>query len=36
MEQAIPRRMKAAALDRFGGPEVLHTETLPVPEPGGR
>jgi NADPH:quinone reductase-like Zn-dependent oxidoreductase len=26
--------MKAAAIDRFGGPEVLHTETLPVPKPG--
>jgi NADPH:quinone reductase-like Zn-dependent oxidoreductase len=26
--------MKAAAVDRFGGPEVLHTETLPVPRPG--
>jgi len=25
--------MKAAAIDRFGGPEVLHTETLPVPRP---
>jgi NADPH:quinone reductase-like Zn-dependent oxidoreductase len=23
--------MRAAAIDRFGGPEVLHTETLPVP-----
>jgi NADPH:quinone reductase-like Zn-dependent oxidoreductase len=28
--------MKAAALDRFGGPEVLHTETLPVPRPGAK
>jgi NADPH:quinone reductase-like Zn-dependent oxidoreductase len=26
--------MKAAAFDRHGGPEVLHTETLPVPRPG--
>jgi NADPH:quinone reductase-like Zn-dependent oxidoreductase len=26
--------MKAAAIDRFGGPEVLHTGTLPVPKPG--
>jgi NADPH:quinone reductase-like Zn-dependent oxidoreductase len=25
--------MKAAAFDRVGGPEVLHVETLPVPEP---
>jgi NADPH:quinone reductase-like Zn-dependent oxidoreductase len=28
--------MKAAALDRYGGPEVLHIETLPVPKPGPR
>jgi NADPH:quinone reductase-like Zn-dependent oxidoreductase len=28
--------MKAAAFDRFGGPEVLHTRTLPVPQPGPR
>jgi NADPH:quinone reductase len=34
MEASIPAQMKAAALDRFGGPEVLHTETLPVPRPG--
>lgn len=33
-EGAIPAEMKAAAFDRFGGPEVLHTETLPVPRPG--
>ncbi len=31
MQASIPQQMKAAALDRFGGPEVLHTETLPVP-----
>src|ERR1700757_5019149 len=36
MQTAIPREMKAAAIDRFGGPEVLHTETLPVPRPGPR
>jgi NADPH:quinone reductase-like Zn-dependent oxidoreductase len=30
----IPEKMKAAAIDRFGGPEVLHTESLPVPRPG--
>lgn len=30
----IPTEMKAAAVDRFGGPEVLHTETVPVPELG--
>jgi NADPH2:quinone reductase len=31
MQTSIPQQMKAAAFDRFGGPEVLHTETLPVP-----
>lgn len=36
MQAAIPKEMKAAAFDRFGGPEVLHTETLPVPSPGPR
>ncbi len=35
MQASIPREMKAAAIDRFGGPEVLHTETLPVPQPRG-
>ncbi|HEY2898993.1 MAG TPA: NADP-dependent oxidoreductase [Polyangia bacterium] len=25
--------MKAAAIDHFGGPEVIHTESLPVPKP---
>ena len=34
MPSSIPQQMKAAAIDRFGGPEVLHTETLPVPRPG--
>lgn len=33
MQADIPREMKAAAFDHVGGPEVLHTETLPVPEP---
>lgn len=33
MQASIPRQMKAAAFDKFGGPEVLHTETLPVPSP---
>ncbi len=28
---AIPKMMRAAALDRFGGPEVLTLHTLPVP-----
>jgi NADPH:quinone reductase-like Zn-dependent oxidoreductase len=31
MQVSIPEKMKAAAFDKFGGPEVLHTETLPVP-----
>jgi NADPH:quinone reductase-like Zn-dependent oxidoreductase len=34
MQGSIPQQMKAAAFDRFGGPEVLHTETLPVPQLG--
>jgi NADPH:quinone reductase-like Zn-dependent oxidoreductase len=36
MERAIPQDMKAAAIDRYGGPEVLHTERLPVPRPKAR
>jgi NADPH:quinone reductase-like Zn-dependent oxidoreductase len=34
MTASIPSQMKAVAVDKFGGPEVLHTRTLPVPEPG--
>ncbi|WP_308197113.1 hypothetical protein [Anaeromyxobacter sp. SG17] len=34
MPSTLPSQMKAAAVDHFGGPEVLHTETLPVPQPG--
>jgi len=30
----IPVQMKAAAFDRFGSPEVVHIEHLPVPELG--
>ncbi len=33
MQGTIPAQMKAAAFDRHGGPEVLHAETLPVPQP---
>ncbi|HET8539149.1 MAG TPA: NADP-dependent oxidoreductase [Anaeromyxobacter sp.] len=33
MQASVPEQMKAAAFDHVGGPEVLHTETLPVPEP---
>jgi len=34
MTPSIPETMKAAAIDHYGGPEVLHTERLPVPIPG--
>ncbi len=34
MQASIPEQMRAAAFDRYGGPEVLHVETLPVPRPG--
>ena len=27
----IPNRMRTAVIDRFGGPEVLHVDMLPVP-----
>jgi NADPH:quinone reductase len=30
---SIPKTMRAAAIDRFGGPEVLTIHTLPVPLP---
>ena len=30
-----PETMRAAAIDRFGGPEVLTLHTLPVPEIDG-
>jgi len=29
----IPTTMRAAAIDGFGGPEVLKLHTLPVPAP---
>lgn len=32
MRPSIPTEMKAAALDKFGGPDVIHIESLPVPE----
>jgi NADPH:quinone reductase len=31
---SVPATMNAAAIDRFGGPEVLTLHTLPVPKPG--
>ncbi|HEX9049814.1 MAG TPA: NADP-dependent oxidoreductase [Anaeromyxobacter sp.] len=36
MQAAIPAQMKAAAFDRYGGPDVLHAATLPVPRPGAK
>jgi NADPH:quinone reductase len=33
---AIPAMMRAAAIDRFGGPEVLSIQTIPVPEPNAQ
>jgi len=33
VQESIPKRMKAAVIDRYGGPEVLHVATIPVPEP---
>jgi len=33
MEESTPQEMKAAVIDRYGGPEELHVATLPVPEP---
>jgi NADPH2:quinone reductase len=33
---AVPAAMRAAAIDRFGGPEVLSIHTLPVPEPSAQ
>jgi NADPH2:quinone reductase len=32
----IPKIMKAAAIDRFGGPDVLSIHSLPVPVPDAR
>jgi NADPH2:quinone reductase len=34
MKASIPEKMKAAAIDRFGGPEELKLHLLPVPKPG--
>jgi NADPH2:quinone reductase len=32
--RTVPERMRAIAIDRFGGPEVLTMHPLPVPVPG--
>src|SRR5258706_1080066 len=34
VSRTVPERMRAIAIDRFGGPEVLTMHTLPVPIPG--
>jgi NADPH:quinone reductase-like Zn-dependent oxidoreductase len=34
--RTVPKTMHAAAIDRFGGPEVLTMHTLPVPTPKAR
>jgi NADPH:quinone reductase len=34
MAPAVPKTMRAAALDRFGGIETIQVKTLPVPEVG--
>ena len=34
MSPSIPRTMKAAVIDRFGGPEELHVAEIPIPEIG--
>jgi NADPH:quinone reductase-like Zn-dependent oxidoreductase len=36
MEPYIPETMKAAAIDRYGGPDVLRMHELPVPRPGSK
>lgn len=33
MKPSIPDKMKAVAIDHFGGPEVLRVQSLPVPKP---
>jgi len=33
---SVPKTMRAAAIDRFGGPEVLIVRDVPVPKPGAQ
>jgi len=34
MNSSIPKQMRATVIDKFGGPEVFHLATMPVPEVG--
>jgi NADPH:quinone reductase-like Zn-dependent oxidoreductase len=34
MTSTIPEDMKAAVIDHYGGPDVLHVRSMPVPTPG--
>jgi NADPH:quinone reductase len=36
MSTSVPQMMRAAAFDKFGGPEVLEIKSLPVPHPRAR
>ena len=36
MSPTVPKTMKAAVIDKFGGPSVLHVATVPVPDVGER
>jgi NADPH:quinone reductase len=36
MSPTVPKTMKAAVIDKFGGPNVLHVAAVPVPEAGPR
>src|SRR5215831_7380015 len=33
MDTSIPQTMRAAAIDRYGGPDVIRMHALPVPQP---
>ena len=34
MNSSIPKNMRAVVIEKYGGPEVIHTAMLPVPEVG--